>query len=77
MREHKINYWLTAMGLTLFCSCLGGGCRGGVNNPAVSVSVPTPEMSELQLAMMLYDNVDCVKAFEIFRKYAEEGNVEA
>ena len=87
MKKHDLRVsFVTA---AVFSGILLSGCVGN-NEPPAEPEKKSPETaaaaaketspaaeSEMAFAKGLFTNRDCVRAFEIFRKYAAEGNAEA
>ena len=90
MKKHCTQILLT--GTLISTGIFLSGCFGGGEVPPVpekpaeptvtaarsaAPETPPPENPEMKFAKELIEHKDCVRAFQIFQKYAAEGNAEA
>ena len=87
MKRYIVN--INVFACTIASGILLSGCSWSAGSPdnarvptrhderPETSTVATPEISELRMAKMLFENKDCAKAFRIFKKHAETGDAEA
>lgn len=80
-KHHNILLGTTLCSTVLLSGCVSGTAAKKTESPKpAKVAVEnknTPETKDIALAKFMYESKNDVKAFELFLKYAEQGNTEA